>query len=170
MRRCGRCGEAKAAEEFAWRRKARGQRDNYCRPCRAAYKKEHYALHRDRYIDAAMRRRRALAIERANSLVEFFATHPCVDCGEGDPVVLEFDHLGDKEFNIAKGLRDRSWRALLDEIAKCDVVCANCHRRRTAIRGAFARASVVSRRTQSGRLAPHEPVTPEVVAHSTPFG
>ena len=106
-----------------------GERDNYCRPCRAAYKKEHYALHRDRYIDAAMRRRTALAIERANYLVEFFATHPCVDCGEGDPVVLEFDHLGDKEFNIAKGLRDRSWRALLDEITLCDVVCANCHRR-----------------------------------------
>jgi hypothetical protein len=54
--------------------------------------------------------------------------------------VLEFDHLGDKSFNIAKGLRDRGWDALIAEIAKCDVVCANCHRRRTAVRGGFARA------------------------------
>jgi hypothetical protein len=140
VRQCGRCGETKAIEQFAWRRKARGQRDNYCRPCRAAYKQEHYAVNRERYIEAAVRRRAALAAERAAYLVEYFATRPCVDCGETDPVVLEFDHLGDKSFNIAKGLRDRSWDALIDEIAKCDVVCANCDRRRTAIRGGFARA------------------------------
>jgi hypothetical protein len=113
----------------------RRQRDNYCRPCRAAYKQEHYSLNRERYIEAAVRRRTALAAERATFLVEYFASHPCADCGESDPVVLEFDHLGDKAFNIAKGLRDRSWEALVEEIAKCDVVCANCHRRRTAVRG-----------------------------------
>ena len=139
MRRCGRCGEVKKLDEYAWRRKARGQRDNYCRPCRAAYKQEHYCLNRERYIKAAVRRRAALAAERAAFLVEYFGLHPCVDCGESDPVVLEFDHLGDKSFNIAKGLRDRSWEALVDEMAKCDVVCANCHRRRTAVRGGFAR-------------------------------
>jgi hypothetical protein len=143
MRRCGRCGETKAVEEFAWRRKARGQRDNYCRTCRAAYKQEHYALNRERYIGAAVRRRAAVASERAAYLVEFFATHPCVDCGESDPLVLEFDHLGDESFNIAKGLRDRSWVALMEEMDKCDVVCANCHRRRTAVRGRFARAAVL---------------------------
>ena len=146
MRRCGRCGETKTADEFAWRRKARGQRDNYCRPCRAAYKQEHYALNRGRYVEAAVRRRTAPAAERAAFLVDYFATHACVDCGEPDPIVLEFDHLGDKSFNIAKGLRDRSWDALVAEIAKCDVVCANCHRRRTATRGGFARAAAASSR------------------------
>jgi hypothetical protein len=141
MRRCGRCGEVKAVDEFAWRRKTRGQRDNYCRPCRAAYKQEHYSLNRERYIESAVRRRSALASQRAAFLIEYFASHPCVDCGEADPVVLEFDHLEEKSFNIAKGLRDRSWEALVAEIAKCDVVCANCHRRRTAVRGGFARAA-----------------------------
>jgi len=86
-------------------------------------------------------RRSALASQRAAFLIEYFASHPCVDCGESDPVVLEFDHLEEKSFNIAKGLRDRSWEALVTEIAKCDVVCANCHRRRTAVRGGFARAA-----------------------------
>ena len=143
MRRCGRCGEVKAADEFAWRRKARGQRDNYCRPCRARLQQEHYSLNRERYIESAVRRRTELASQRAAFLIEYFASHPCVDCGGSDPVVLEFDHLGEKSFNIAKGLRDRSWEALVAEIAKCDVVCANCHRRRTAVRGGFARAAVV---------------------------
>jgi hypothetical protein len=139
---CGRCGWQKPASDFAWRRKARGQRDNYCRPCRASYKHEHYAANRGRYIANAHRRKQAIALERATLLVEFFRDRPCTDCGETDPLVLEFDHLGDKSFNIAKGLRTHSWQAVLDEIAKCEVVCANCHRRRTAQTFGFARAAI----------------------------
>lgn len=144
-RRCGRCHQSKAVEDFAWRRKARGQRDNYCRPCRLAYKQEHYAAHRTRYIANASRRKRALIDERMAYLIEFFRERPCADCGETDPLVLEFDHLGHKKFNIAKGLPNYTWQSVLDEIAKCDVVCANCHRRRTALRGGFARAAVAQR-------------------------
>jgi hypothetical protein len=145
LRRCGRCNQRKPLAEFNWRRRARGQRDNYCRNCRAAYKQEHYAANRARYIAAALRRSQAIARERAAYLVRFFAEHPCVDCGERDPLVLEFDHLRDKSFVIAKGLRDHSWQAVLDEIDKCAVVCANCHRRRTALRAGFARAAVAQR-------------------------
>jgi hypothetical protein len=144
-RSCGRCGRHKAPSEFAWRRKARGQRDNYCRACRADYKREHYAAHRERYLANALRRKQTLVAERAAYLVAFFREHPCVDCGQHDPLVLEFDHLGEKSFGIAKGLRDHNWRTVLDEIAKCEVVCANCHRRRTAQRAGFARAVVAQR-------------------------
>src|SRR6478609_8370707 len=132
MRRCGRCGHEKQLEEFAWRRKSKGQRDNYCRPCRALYKQEHYAANRQRYIDSARRRKQALVAERIEFLVSYLRAHPCVDCGETDPIVLEFDHLRDKEFGIAAGFRDRAWQSVLDEMTKCEVVCANCHRRRTA--------------------------------------
>ena len=55
----------------------------------------------------------------------------CADCGENDPVVLEFDHLRDKVDNVAALVTRWSWKRLLTEIEKCDVVCANCHRRRT---------------------------------------
>ena len=93
----------------------------------------------------AVRRKRALIAERTTYLIEFFRTRPCVDCGETDALVLEFDHLGHKNFGIAQGLPNRKWQALLDEIAACDVVCANCHRRRTAVRAEFARAVVAQR-------------------------
>jgi hypothetical protein len=145
MRRCGRCNTKKSLDEFAWRRKDLGQRDNYCRPCRAAYKREHYKANRQRYIDQAVRRKRALGTERLDFLIAYLRKHPCVDCGETDIVVLEFDHLRDKKFGIAQGLRDREWQSVLDEMAKCEVVCANCHRRRTARRGGFARAVVAQR-------------------------
>ena len=64
----------------------------------------------------------------------YLETHPCVDCGESDPIVLEFDHRDEKEkaFNIGDGVaRTYAVKRIMDEIAKCDVRCANCHRRKT---------------------------------------
>jgi hypothetical protein len=145
MNRCSRCRTEKPAEEFAWHRRARGQRDTYCRRCRAEYKQEHYRANKQRYIAAARQRNKALLEERTHYMVDFLREHPCVDCGESDPVVLEFDHLRDKKFGIADGIRNRNWQDVLDEIAKCEVVCANCHRRRTAKRGGFHRAAVAQR-------------------------
>jgi hypothetical protein len=139
-RRCGRCGEIKPLHEFNWRRKGLGQRDNMCRGCRADYKREHYLANRQRYVDQARGRKQQLALERTIYLIEYFRTHPCVDCGEADAVVLEFDHLGDKSFEVAQALPYRSWQSILDEMAKCEVVCANCHRRRTARRRGSLRA------------------------------
>ena len=150
MRVCGRCKEKKPLDEFAWRRKASGQLDNYCRPCRTAYKHEHYARNRQRYIDSARRRRERVVAERMVYLVSFLREHPCVDCGESDPLVLEFDHLREKQFGIGKGMRERPWQDVLTEIAKCDVVCANCHRRRTNRRGEFIRTVVAADTAGSG--------------------
>lgn len=140
MRRCGRCGEEKPLGEFAWRRKDRGQRDNYCRPCRSAYKHEHYSRNKQRYVDTAARRTRRILAERTAYLIAFLRENPCTDCGEADPIVLEFDHLREKRFGIASGIRERPWKEVLAEIEKCEVVCANCHRRRTSRRGGFIRS------------------------------
>jgi hypothetical protein len=64
----------------------------------------------------------------------------CVDCGEHDPVVLDFDHRHDKRGSVA-ALAYHCGEATLDrEIAKCDVRCANCHRMRTLVSGGAARA------------------------------
>ena len=145
MRRCGRCHAEKPRSEFAWRRKAKNQLDNYCRPCRADYQRLHYAANKKTYIGNAAARGRRVAEERFAWLVAYLAEHPCVDCGESDPVVLEFDHRGDKSFTIGRSFRYLRWETILAEIAKCDVVCANCHRRRTARRAGSVRAAVAQR-------------------------
>jgi hypothetical protein len=134
MRRCGRCGELKPVEEFAWRRKAKGQRHNYCRPCHSDYHRDHCLANKERYIAQAAEHKAQIRRERTEQLIDYFQTHPCVDCGESDPVVLEFDHLRDKSFAVAAKLVDYRWERILEEIEKCEVVCANCHRRRTARR------------------------------------
>ena len=64
----------------------------------------------------------------------FLSGKECADCGEVDPVVLEFDHIErtEKFKTIARMLSGHySWSSLEKEIRKCDVRCANCHRRKT---------------------------------------
>jgi len=147
LRQCSRCGELKPENDFAWRRKARGQRQQFCRTCMAAYGRQHYEANKPLYKERALARKHRLARERGEYLIEYFKTHPCVDCGEADPVVLEFDHLRDKSCTIGAVLTHRNWESLLEEIEKCDVVCCNCHRRRTATRGGWTRAVLVSEGT-----------------------
>lgn len=53
--------------------------------------------------------------------------------------MLEFDHISDKNFDVSQKFAERSWPSILAEIAKCEVVCASCHRRRTAKRRAALR-------------------------------
>ena len=156
-RKCYRCGEPKPAEEFAWRRKAKGQRDSFCRPCRSAYGREHYVANRQRHIDQAAMVKRRLRHERTLALIEYFRTHPCVQCGEADPVVLEFDHVRDKAFDIGQNLLDHRWEAIVEEIAKCEVVCANCHRRRTAQRRGAVRVVLTQAMATRERATGLEP-------------
>jgi hypothetical protein len=63
----------------------------------------------------------------------FKEKHPCKDCGEADIVTLEFDHVrGKKRDNVSNMVKyNAPIELIVTEIAKCDVVCANCHRKRT---------------------------------------
>lgn len=74
-----------------------------------------------------------LRIERNYKyVVDYLSSHPCVDCGERNPLVLEFDHLDDKHKNVSEMVRTGySIKKINMEIEKCSVVCSNCHRLRT---------------------------------------
>lgn len=77
----------------------------------------------------AMAKRRK---ERREKLDEWKAGKPCKDCRGVFPVeCMDFDHLEDKKFQIGQSHCNHSWETVLSEIAKCDLVCANCHRIRT---------------------------------------
>ncbi|MBU6500493.1 MAG: hypothetical protein KGI72_01535 [Patescibacteria group bacterium] len=69
-------------------------------------------------------------------LFSFLSTKKCIDCGEKDPIVLEFDHRDQKnKFKIVGKMLSGhySWESIEREINKCDIRCANCHRRKTYI-------------------------------------
>jgi len=66
------------------------------------------------------------------AIIHTHKSKPCADCKVQYPYyVMDFDHLGDKKFEISQRGNISSVKKLLDEIAKCDVVCSNCHRTRT---------------------------------------
>lgn len=73
-------------------------------------------------------------IQRKTMVQDIMSASGCVDCGENDLVVLEFDHVrGTKKYTIAEMVNTGSGlESILAEVAKCEVRCANCHRRRTA--------------------------------------
>jgi 5-methylcytosine-specific restriction endonuclease McrA len=61
--------------------------------------------------------------------------NPCLDCGETDWQVLQFDHRDPREklYNVANMVSHKPWLEMLWEMEKCDVRCANCHTRKTAL-------------------------------------
>jgi hypothetical protein len=95
-------------------------------------RRRHYIKHRGAYVLAQRKRQDAL-----RAYIHSQKDKPCADCGRRYPYyVMDFDHLRDKKFQIGLLYRRGSWKLLKDEIAKCDVVCSNCHRIRTHERSA----------------------------------
>lgn len=133
-RRCCSCGEMKPAEQFAIKDPSRGLRTTKCRACQRAYSREHYRRDRQAYLTRAASRRKKDREENRQRVFDHLVEHHCVDCGEADPIVLDFDHRdgSTKRGTISRLAKQVSWAVLEREIAQCDVRCANCHRRRTA--------------------------------------
>jgi hypothetical protein len=141
---CGRCHEWKPLDQFVIRNPRTGGRKWCCNACSAQYCREHYWRRKDRYIRQKRVRRLRYAERNRQIAIDFLMTHPCVDCGEIDILVLEFDHIGDnKRCDVSALVSSQcSARTLKDEIAKCVVRCANCHRRKTARERGWFKANV----------------------------
>jgi len=89
---------------------------------------------------AAQKRHR---IKIRKKLLEFLSEKKCIDCGEKDPIVLDFDHVNAnvKFKSISRMMSGHySWQSLMTEIKKCEIRCANCHRRKTYVQlGSFGK-------------------------------
>lgn len=108
---------------------------------RACFYVDHYKEHKQRIVVRNHARVKEVRLKHRRLIWNYVLAHPCVDCGESDPVVLEFDHVcGDKSgdiSNLAGG--EFSTSRLKLEIEKCEVRCANCHRRKTALQFGWSR-------------------------------
>lgn len=131
---CNRCKIIKSHNEFITRRYRSGSTSlrGHCKECQRKAQLATVNKYKSEYVKRAKIRRKTTRKNRHRAILEYFITHPCVDCGESDPVVLDFDHIGDKTFAISSQLEHQRWERILLEIAKCEVRCSNCHRRKTA--------------------------------------
>lgn len=125
---CSKCRTKKELTEFNFRNRAFNKRHSYCKDCGKIFTRNHYRNTKRQYLD---RNLRSYASRR--ELVIKAKLQPCVDCGIQYPYyVMDLDHREGvtKMFSLHK-VHNATKKAILQEIAKCDVVCANCHRERT---------------------------------------
>jgi hypothetical protein len=136
LRRWARCQQWLPLEDFNFRDKTQRLRQSYCRSCSRLNWREWYAVPKNKahHIEVLETRRRRLR-QKNREYVRQLKKQPCTDCGgRFPPEVMDFDHLGNKSALISKLVYQAGWETLLAELAKCEVVCANCHRIRTMTR------------------------------------
>jgi hypothetical protein len=140
--------------EFPINRTRADGRGNLCKACKKTYNVAYYDRTKDRHNPGRAERAKRMRAEAAERVIEYLRDHPCVDCGETDIVVLDFDHQRDKIAEISHMIHAGArWPVILAEIAKCEVICANDHRRRTAATFGWKRAVLTSVASTSGRAA-----------------
>lgn len=110
---------------------SRGKQNGYhawCKLCVKAYDSLYYKQNKHRRPP----QRKADRERKQDYIFAYLSKNPCVDCGESDPVVLEFDHINGNKIAAIADYLTRSILRIKSEIDKCVVRCANCHRRKTA--------------------------------------
>lgn len=134
LRECHSCKESKADIEFNFKSVKRNILNTECKKCtRKRYKSFYQRNRHQEIIRAAIKAKKHLKVSKA-FIVDYLKDHPCIDCLESNPVVLEFDHIGGSKFNNISYMVTGGWslKRLEEEIEKCEVRCANCHRIKTA--------------------------------------
>lgn len=139
---CWKCEQPKIPDEYSFKNKAGGIRHNTCKTCVAGYTAAHHQANKEKTKAQRRKNHRAWRQRRKDEMravVDQIKSDPCMDCGQSfHPWQMQFDHRdpSQKKFNIATAVHwtyqaRYSKEAILEEIAKCDLVCANCHADRT---------------------------------------
>lgn len=156
QKRCFKCTLIKPINEFYRRKsgKRAGQLYEHCKSCSKKRGRDYYYKTREHQLGLVKLRVRKYVQER----LEFLAkakNKPCAECKSCyPPWVMDFDHLDSstKLGDISHMFLRRMWniKRVEEEISKCEVVCANCHRKRTYGRGRRSYDSVINIVRESG--------------------
>ena len=128
MKKCTICHKAKDKSEFNKKSSSNDGLQNKCRQCSRDFAKRHYNNNKSSYIEKNKRHRK----EKRFFINEIKKEMKCELCDEDETCCLDFHHRDPKEKDFVLSMaasRGRSQDGILQEIAKCVVVCANCHRK-----------------------------------------
>ena len=138
-KKCSICLLEKKISDFYVKDKSTNRYHAQCKTCyksrRTLHYKEHYEIYGKEYRERAKLRKVKVKREIQEKVYTLLAERCCEGCGFDDVRALEFDHIDPefKSFGIARAISDcYSWKKIDEEIKKCRVLCANCHKIRTA--------------------------------------
>ncbi len=138
MRKCWKCNQDRRFEDYPFRNRMQGIRQNTCKLCVRENSKKWFLENRERAYEKsrpAVRKWHKKRKIELHEIVDKLKNKPCMDCqGSFNHWVMQFDHRdgNTKRDNVATMLHEtRPLDAILLEIDKCDLVCANCHAERT---------------------------------------
>ncbi len=135
-KQCGKCKSTIDIKYFNKKsKKSNGDiiYQSYCKECNKIRSKKYYRDNIEKHKKQVSIKRKKFTDRNNKIVLDYLKTHPCIDCGITDVRVLEFDHVrGDKKTTVSQ-LRGSGFseNTLLEEISKCEVRCANCHRIKT---------------------------------------
>lgn len=132
MKKCVICKEEKSPQEFNKNKTKKDGLNNICRDCSKEKSAQYFINYKEYHKEQVGIRREKLRKENREKLMYLLKISKCVDCGNTDHRTFEFDHLYDKFANVPSlAANGYLWRKIQDEINKCEILCANCHRIRT---------------------------------------
>jgi hypothetical protein len=129
MKCCSKCGLMKPYAEFHKYNRGDGYQ-TWCKACRKTYDHAYWERNKMRWAE----QKQAWAEKRKAWLRELKFGKTCTDCGGSfPPEAMHWDHLPGtvKVGEISSNLRNWRPKLILEEIAKCELVCATCHAIRT---------------------------------------
>lgn len=123
---CSKCKKEKPISEFGKNKAKKDGLQTECKECKSAYNKLHYQKNKETYLAKA----RESSKECEDYIREIKSSLKCSICGEDRWWVLDFHHENpdEKESCIATLAHNGSRKKMEEELKKCIVLCANCHR------------------------------------------
>lgn len=127
MKQCTKCREIKDLKDFSFKNKQKNLLQSQCKKCSRENNKIHYKGNVKYYCDRNKRVRKEVFLYVKN-LKE---NSKCYKCGESDECCLDFHHRDPsiKRFSIGTGKVQNTLSTIKIELDKCDIICANCHRK-----------------------------------------
>jgi hypothetical protein len=139
MRICSKCKTKKDESDYYVKDSVNGRLHAQCKSCYREHRvinyRKHYETYKVQYRERAKIRRTKKRNEYREKLLEFLQNKQCELCGEADIRTLEFDHIDPtlKTFSISQGVKyGYTWDQIENEIIKCRILCANCHKKHTS--------------------------------------
>lgn len=140
MKKCADCLTNLPLMEFRKNKSRKDGLQHICTPCQKQRQRAYYQNHKQEYYEKSKQQKKEIS-----EYVRSLKTQPCMDCGRSfPPCAMDFDHR-EGEIKIATVSKLRSsgnMKQIKKELEKCDLVCAVCHRIRTATRAGWVAMAI----------------------------